>query len=201
MSLYPKSANILIEQLAKLPGVGKATAQRLAFFILKSDQQDNINLAYAIKEIKEKITFCVDCGIMAESEICSICLDENRDEKIICVVEEPQDIYSFERTNSFKGRYHVLGGVLSPLDGVGPDELNIENLYNRVESGMEVILATNPSVEGDTTCLYLSGKLEDRGVKVTRLARGLPVGSDLEYMDELTLVLSLIHILTLPTKA
>jgi len=188
MSLYPKSANILIEQLAKLPGIGKATAQRLAFFILKSDQQDNINLAHAIKKIKEKITFCVDCGIMAESEICSICLDENRDEKIICVVEEPQDIYSFEKTNSFKGRYHVLGGVLSPLDGVGPDELNIEKLYNRVESGMEVILATNPSVEGDTTCLYLSGKLEDRGVKVTRLARGLPVGSDLEYMDELTLV-------------
>ena len=188
MSLYPKSANILIEQLAKLPGVGKATAQRLAFFILKSNQQDNVNLAHAIKEIKEKITFCIDCGIMAESEICSICLDENRDEKIICVVEEPQDIYSFEKTNSFKGRYHVLGGVLSPLDGVGPDELNIENLYNRVESGMEVILATNPSVEGDTTCLYLSGKLEDRGVKVTRLARGIPVGSDLEYMDELTLV-------------
>ena len=187
MSLYPKSANILIEQLAKLPGVGKATAQRLAFFILKSDQQDNINLAHAIKEIKEKITFCVDCGIMAESEVCSICLDENRDEKIICVVEEPQDIYSFEKTNSFKGRYHVLGGVLSPLDGIGPDELNIENLYKRVERGMEVILATNPSVEGDTTCLYLSGKLEDRGVKVTRLARGLPVGSDLEYMDELTL--------------
>ena len=188
MSLYPKSGNILIEQLARLPGIGKATAQRLAFFILKSDQQDNINLAHAIKKIKEKITFCVDCGIMSESEICSICLDENRDEKIICVVEEPQDIYSFERTNSFKGRYHVLGGVLSPLDGVGPDELNIEKLYNRVESGMEVILATNPSVEGDTTCLYLSGKLEDRGVKVTRLARGLPVGSDLEYMDELTLV-------------
>ena len=188
MSLYPKSANILIEQLAKLPGVGKATAQRLAFFILKSDQQDNINLAHAIKEIKEKITFCIDCGIMTESEICSICLDENRDEKILCVVEEPQDIYSFEKTNSFKGRYHVLGGVLSPLDGVGPDELNIENLYNRVHSGMEVILATNPSVEGDTTCLYLSGKLEDRGVKVTRLARGLPVGSDLEYMDELTIV-------------
>ena len=188
MSLYPKSANILIEQLAKLPGIGKATAQRLAFFILKSEQEDNINLSNAIRGIKEKIKFCVDCGIMAESEICNICLDKNRDEKTICVVEEPQDIYSFEKTNTFKGRYHVLGGVLSPLDGVGPDELNIENLYNRVERGMEVILATNPSVEGDTTCLYLSGKLEDRGVKVTRLARGLPVGSDLEYMDELTLV-------------
>jgi len=188
MSLYPKSANLLIEQLAKLPGVGKATAQRLAFFILKSDQKENIALASAIKEIKENICFCFECGIMSESEICNICTDQNRDGNIICVVEEPQDIYSFERTNSFKGKYHVLGGVLSPLDGIGPDDLNLDNLYKRVVSGMEVILATNPSIEGDTTCLYLSKKLEELGVKVTRLARGLPVGSDLEYMDELTLV-------------
>ena len=188
MSLYPKSANLLIEQLAKLPGVGKATAQRLAFFILKSDQKENIALARAIKEIKENIRFCFECGIMSESEICNICTDQNRDRNIICVVEEPQDIYSFERTNSFKGKYHVLGGVLSPLDGVGPDDLNLDNLYKRVVSGMEVILATNPSVEGDTTCLYLSKKLEELGVNVTRLARGLPIGSDLEYMDELTLV-------------
>ena len=188
MSLYPKSANLLIEQLAKLPGVGKATAQRLAFFILKSDQKENIALASAIKEIKENIRFCFECGIMSESEICNICTDQNRDGNIICVVEEPQDIYSFERTNSFKGKYHVLGGVLSPLDGIGPDDLNLDNLYKRVVSGMEVILATNPSVEGDTTCLYLSKKLEELGVNVTRLARGLPVGSDLEYMDELTLV-------------
>ena len=188
MSLYPKSANLLIEQLAKLPGIGKATAQRLAFFILKSDQKENIALASAIKEIKENIRFCFECGIMSESEICNICTDQNRDRNIICVVEEPQDIYSFERTNSFKGKYHVLGGVLSPLDGVGPDDLNLDNLYKRVVSGMEVILATNPSVEGDTTCLYLSKKLEELGVNVTRLARGLPVGSDLEYMDELTLV-------------
>ena len=188
MSLYPKSANLLIEQLAKLPGVGKATAQRLAFFILKSDQKENIALASAIKEIKENICFCFECGIMSESEICNICTDQNRDGNIICVVEEPQDIYSFERTNSFKGKYHVLGGVLSPLDGIGPDDLNLDNLYKRVVSGMEVILATNPSVEGDTTCLYLSKKLEELGVNVTRLARGLPVGSDLEYMDELTLV-------------
>ena len=188
MSLYPKSANLLIEQLAKLPGVGKATAQRLAFFILKSDQKENIALASAIKEIKENIRFCFECGIMSESEICNICTDQNRDSNIICVVEEPQDIYSFERTNSFKGKYHVLGGVLSPLDGIGPDDLNLDNLYKRVVSGMEVILATNPSVEGDTTCLYLSKKLEELGVNVTRLARGLPVGSDLEYMDELTLV-------------
>ena len=188
MSLYPKSANHLIEQLAKLPGVGKATAQRLAFFILKSDQKENIALASAIKEIKENIRFCFECGIMSESEICNICTDQNRDDSIICVVEEPQDIYSFERTNSYKGKYHVLGGVLSPLDGIGPDDLNLDNLYKRVVSGMEVILATNPSVEGDTTCLYLSKKLEELGVNVTRLARGLPVGSDLEYMDELTLV-------------
>ena len=188
MSLYPKSANLLIEQLAKLPGVGKATAQRLAFFILKSDQKENIALASAIKEIKENICFCFECGIMSESEICNICTDQNRDGNIICVVEEPQDIYSFERTNSFKGKYHVLGGVLSPLDGIGPDDLNLDNLYKRVVSGMDVILATNPSIEGDTTCLYLSKKLEELGVKVTRLARGLPVGSDLEYMDELTLV-------------
>ena len=188
MSLYPKSANLLIEQLSKLPGIGKATAQRLAFFILKSDQKENIALASAIKEIKENIRFCFECGIMSESETCNICTDQNRDGNIICVVEEPQDIYSFERTNSFKGKYHVLGGVLSPLDGIGPDDLNLDNLYKRVVSGMEVILATNPSVEGDTTCLYLSKKLEELGVNVTRLARGLPVGGDLEYMDELTLV-------------
>jgi recombination protein RecR len=188
MPLYPKPANLLINQLAKLPGIGKATAQRLAFFILKSDIQDNVSLANAIKEIKEKIKFCIDCGIMAESEICTICLDQNRDSSLICVVEEPQDIYAFEKTNSFKGKYHVLGGVLSPLDGIGPDELNLENLYKRIEAEMEVILATNPSVEGDTTCLYLSQKLEKLGATVTRLARGLPVGSDLEYMDELTIV-------------
>ena len=188
MSLYPKSANLLIEELAKLPGIGKATAQRLAFHILKSDQKENIALASAIKEIKENIRFCFECGIMSESEICNICTDQNRDGNIICVVEEPQDIYSFEKTNSFKGKYHVLGGVLSPLDGIGPDDLNLDNLYKRVVSGMEVILATNPSVEGDTTCLFLSKKLEELGVNVTRLARGLPVGSDLEYMDELTLV-------------
>ena len=188
MSLYPKSANFLIKQLAKLPGIGNATAQRLAFFILKSDQDENIALANAIKEIKKNIRFCKECGIMSESEVCNICTDQNRDNNTICVVEEPQDIYSFEKTNSFRGKYHVLGGVLSPLDGVGPDDLNLDSLYKRVRGGMEVILATNPSIEGDTTCLYLSKKLEELGAIVTRLARGLPVGSDLEYMDELTLV-------------
>jgi len=185
---YPKSANVLIEQLSKLPGVGRKTAQRLAFYILKSDNEDIKSLSDAITNIKKNIIFCDCCGIMTENTICEICTDSDREDSVICVVEEPQDIYAFEKTNSFKGRYHVLGGVLSPLDGVGPDDLNLKSLYERVEHGMEIILATNPSVEGDTTSLYLAKMLENLGAKVTRLARGLPVGSDLEYMDELTLV-------------
>ena len=188
MSLYPKSANKLIDQLSKLPGVGRKTAQRLAFYILKSDEEDNINLSDAIKDIKSKIIFCESCGMMTENNICDICADSNRDRNVICVVEQPQDIYPFEKTNTYKGKYHVLGGVLSPLDGIGPEDLNLERLYRKIEDGMEIILATNPSIEGDTTCLYLAKKLEDMGAKVTRLARGLPVGSDLEYMDDLTLV-------------
>ncbi len=187
MALYPKSANALIEQLSKLPGVGRKTAQRLAFYILKSDIEDIKNLSEAITNIKKNIIFCDCCGIMTENTICEICTDSDREDSVICVVEEPQDIYAFEKTNSFKGRYHVLGGVLSPLDGVGPDDLNLKSLYARVEHGMEIILATNPSIEGDTTSLYLAKMLENLGAKVTRLARGLPVGSDLEYMDELTI--------------
>ena len=188
MAVYPKSANTLIEQLSKLPGIGRKTAQRLAFFILKSDNEDIKNLSDAITNIKRKIIFCECCGIMTEQTICDICTDNDREDSIICVVEEPQDIYAFEKTNSFHGRYHVLGGVLSPLDGIGPEDLNLQNLYKRVKVGMEIVLATNPSIEGDTTSLYLAKMLENLGAKVTRLARGLPVGSDLEYMDELTLV-------------
>ena len=188
MSLYPKSANRLIDQLSKLPGIGRKTAQRLAFYILKSEEEDNINLSDAIKEIKQKIIFCDSCGMMTENRFCDICMDTNRDNYVICVVEQPQDIYPFEKTNTYKGKYHVLGGVLSPLDGVGPEDLNLEGLYKKIEDGIEIILATNPSIEGDTTCLYLARKLENMGAKVTRLARGLPVGSDLEYMDDLTLV-------------
>ena len=188
MAVYPKSATTLIEQLSKLPGVGRKTAQRLAFFILKSDSEEIRHLSEAIVNIKRKIIFCDCCGIMTEESICDICIDTDREDSIICVVEEPQDIYAFEKTNSFHGRYHVLGGVLSPLDGIGPEDLNLQNLYKRVKTGMEIILATNPSIEGDTTSLYLAKMLENLGAKVTRLARGLPVGSDLEYMDELTLV-------------
>tara|TARA_Y100001970_G_C14106101_1_gene788204 strand:+ start:689 stop:1282 length:594 start_codon:yes stop_codon:yes gene_type:complete len=188
MSLYPESANKLISQLSKLPGIGRKTAQRLAFYILRSDEEYNIDLSDAIKDIKQKIIFCESCGMMTENNICSICMDSNRESTVICVVEQPQDIYPFEKTNTFKGKYHVLGGVLSPLDGIGPEDLNLDTLYNKIENGMEIILATNPSIEGDTTCLYLAKKLENMGAKVTRLARGLPVGSDLEYMDDLTLV-------------
>ena len=188
MAVYPISATTLIEQLSKLPGVGRKTAQRLAFFILKSDSEEIRHLSEAIVNIKRKIIFCDCCGIMTEESICDICIDTDREDSIICVVEEPQDIYAFEKTNSFHGRYHVLGGVLSPLDGIGPEDLNLQNLYKRVKVGMEIVLATNPSIEGDTTSLYLAKMLENLGAKVTRLARGLPVGSDLEYMDELTLV-------------
>ena len=187
MPLYPKSANRLIDQLSKLPGIGRKTAQRLAFYILKSDEEDNINLSDAIKDIKSKIIFCENCGMMTEDNICDICMDNNRESNVICVVAQPQDIYPFEKTNSYKGKYHVLGGVLSPLDGIGPEDLNLESLYKKVQDGMEIILATNPSIEGDTTCLFLAKNLESMGAKVTRLARGIPVGSDLGYMDDLTL--------------
>ena len=187
MSQYPEPANKLIDQLSQLPGIGRKTAQRLAFYILKSDDTYIRNLSAAINDIKENILFCDNCGIMSEENICHICQDIDRVGNIICVVEQPQDIYAFEKTNSFRGKYHVIGGVLSPLDGIGPDDLNLEKLYSRVKSGMEIIIATNPSIEGDTTSLFLAKILEKLGAKVTRLARGLPVGGDLEYMDELTL--------------
>tara|TARA_B100001540_G_scaffold123760_1_gene110327 strand:+ start:1886 stop:2479 length:594 start_codon:yes stop_codon:yes gene_type:complete len=187
MSQFPEPANKLIDQLSQLPGIGRKTAQRLAFYVLKSDDAYIRNLSDAINDIKKNILFCDNCGIMSEENICHICKDNDRANNIICVVEQPQDIYAFEKTNSFKGEYHVIGGVLSPLDGIGPDDLNLEKLYKRVKSGMEIIIATNPSIEGDTTSLYLAKMLEKIGAKVTRLARGLPVGGDLEYMDELTL--------------
>ena len=187
MTQYPEPANKLIDYLSQLPGIGRKTAQRLAFYILKSDDSYIKNLSSAIDEIKKNILFCDNCGIMSEQNICHICQDIDRADNMICVVEQPQDIYAFEKTNSFRGKYHVIGGVLSPLDGIGPDDLNLDKLYKRVKPGMEIIIATNPSIEGDTTSLYLAKMLEKLGAKVTRLARGLPVGGDLEYMDELTL--------------
>jgi len=184
----PDSANQLIDEFSRLPGIGRKTAQRLTFHLLKTEKDTAYRLSDALKAVKEKIVECSKCGGITESDPCFICSDEKRDASLICIVEEAPDIYAFERTNSFSGKYHVLGGVLSPLDGIGPDELNIQLLMNRLTDGMEIIIATNPSVEGETTALYLAKILADKNITVTKLARGLPVGGDLEYTDEATLI-------------
>lgn len=188
MNSFPESVNKLIRELSRLPGIGQKTAQRLTFHILKSDQNDVERLARSLMDIKAKTGSCTICGAITETDPCGICSDSKRDDYLICIVEDAQDIYAFEKTNSFRGKYHVLGGVISPLDGIGPDDLNLEKLYSRVESGTEIVLATNPSIEGDTTALYLAKVLTKKKVKITRLARGIPVGSEIEYMDEITLI-------------
>ena len=183
----------LITELGKLPGIGPRTAQRLAFHILRVEPQDATALADAIREVKERIGFCEVCFNLAEGPRCVICLDERRDQSTICVVEEPGDVIPMERTHEFRGRYHVLGGALSPIDGVDPEDLKIEQLFARVERAdppvREVVIATNPTTTGEATALHVARGLHERaaGVTVTRLASGLPMGSDLEYADELTL--------------
>ena len=183
----------LITELGKLPGIGPRTAQRLAFHILRVEPSDALALADAIREVKEKIGFCEVCFNLAEGPRCTICLDERRDVAVICVVEEPGDIIPMERTHEFRGRYHVLGGALSPIDGVDPEDLKLEQLIVRVERAdppvREVVLATNPTTTGEATALHIARELHQRAatVSVTRLASGLPMGSDLEYADELTL--------------
>ena len=183
----------LITELGKLPGIGPRTAQRLAFHILRVEPTDALALADAIREVKEKIGFCEVCFNLAEGPRCTICLDERRDVAVICVVEEPGDIIPMERTHEFRGRYHVLGGALSPIDGVDPEDLKLEQLIVRVERAdppvREVVLATNPTTTGEATALHIARELHQRAatVSVTRLASGLPMGSDLEYADELTL--------------
>ena len=188
MQTLPASVNKLIEELSRLPGIGKKTAQRLAFHILKEDTSIVYRLSDSLKDVKNKVRSCSSCGGITEEETCVICNDPKRDNNQLCIVEDAPDIYVFERTNIFKGTYHVLGGALSPLDGIGPDELNMGRLMERIKPGMEIIIATNPTVEGETTALYISKKLSDSDVKVTRLARGIPVGGDLEYTDEATLI-------------
>jgi recombination protein RecR len=188
LQTLPASANKLIEELSRLPGIGKKTAQRLAFHILKVDTSIVYRLSDSLKDVKNKVRSCSSCGGITEDETCVICNDPKRDNNQLCIVEDAPDIYVFERTNIFKGTYHVLGGALSPLDGIGPDELNMDRLMDRIEPGMEIVIATNPTVEGETTALYISKKLSDSDVKVTRLARGIPVGGDLEYTDEATLI-------------
>ena len=188
MKSLPKSAKKLIQEFSNLPGIGRKTAQRLTFYILQIEKEKVSNLAQALLEIKEKIHNCIVCNGITEEETCSICTDPNRDSNIICVVEHSHDIIVFEKTNGFNGRYHVLGGTLSPLDGVGPEDLNIQNLFDRVDDGMEVILATNSNVEGETTALYLTKILSKKEINLSRLARGIPIGSDLGYIDSATLV-------------
>jgi recombination protein RecR len=178
----------LVAQLTRLPGIGTRTAQRLTFHLLSTPKQEALALAQAIEDVKEHVRFCDECGNLTEDTRCGICLDARRDRSVICVVEQPVDIVSLERTHEFRGLYHVLGGSLSPLDGVEPSDLRIDELVRRVERGgiTEVVLATNPNMTGEATAAYLADRLRAR-VRVTRLASGLPVGGDLEYADEVTL--------------
>ena len=178
----------LVAQLTRLPGVGQRTAQRLAFHLLRTPKEEALALAEAIVEVKERVRFCRECGNLTEDEVCAICLDARRDHSLICVVEQPVDLISVERTAEFRGLYHVLGGALSPIDGVEPSDLRIDELIQRVErNGVEeVVVATNPNMTGEATAAYLADRLRGR-VRVTRLASGLPVGGDLEYADEVTL--------------
>ena len=187
MGSYPQSVERLIREFAKFPGIGKKTAQRMAFHVLMSENERSAHLAQAVIDVKTKILLCSFCGGITEDDPCHICSDPKRDKNLICVVEDPADIYAFERMGIFRGLYHVLGGVISPLDGIGPDSLTIDRLLTRLQEGMEIILATNASIEGDTTALYLGKILNEKGGKVTRLARGIPVGGELEYIDEATL--------------
>ena len=188
MKSLPNSAKKLIQEFSNLPGIGKKTAQRLTFYILQIEEEKVSSLSAALLELKEKIHNCRVCNGITEDKVCSICTDPNRDCNIICVVENSQDIIVFEKTNGFNGRYHVLGGTLSPLDGIGPDDLNIQSLLERIDDGMEVILATNSNVEGETTALYLTKILSNKEISLSRLARGIPIGSDLGYIDSATLV-------------
>jgi recombination protein RecR len=178
----------LIEELQPLPGIGPKSAQRLAFFVLKSPREQAERLADALRAVKDQVTYCSVCSNITDSDRCLFCRDDSRDQHVICVVEEPQNVSAIEKTREFKGVYHVLMGALSPLQGVGPDDLKIKSLLARITNGAgEVILATNPTVEGEATAIYLARLLKPLGVKVTRIAMGVPVGSDLEYADEVTM--------------
>ena len=188
MNSFPESLNNLIDEFSRFPGIGKKTAQRMAFYVLNSSTNLANDLSQAVLDLKSKIRFCEKCFGISEDTFCSICLDTRRDINIICVVENPADIYTFEKTSAFRGVYHVLGGVLSPLDGIGPDALNIASLLSRICPSNEVLIATNATIEGEATCLYLANLLEEKSVKVTRLARGLPIGGDLEFVDEATIM-------------
>ena len=187
--MYEGIVQDLIDEFARLPGVGPKSAQRIAFHIVQTQNFDVSRLARLLGDVHDKVKFCRYCGNVAQAEVCNICGDPERDQTLICVVEEPKDVAAIERTREYEGLYHVLGGAISPIDGIGPDQLNIRGLMPRLEDGTvtEVILATDPNLEGDATASYLSRLLRSMGVSVSRLASGLPVGGDLEYADEVTL--------------
>jgi len=184
----PEPLTRLVEELQRLPGIGRKSAQRLAFHILRTPREDAERLCDAVRDVKDRVTYCSICNNITDADPCVYCRDEARDRALICVVEEPQNVMAIEKTRDFKGTYHVLGGAISPLQGIGPDELKIKGLLARVGAGGvgEVILATNPNVEGEATAIYLARLLKPLGVRVTRIAMGVPVGSDLEYADEVT---------------
>jgi recombination protein RecR len=187
--MYEGVVQDLIDELGRLPGVGPKSAQRIAFHLLAADPADVRRLVEVLSEVKDKVRFCSICGNVASSELCRVCADPRRDLTSICVVEEPKDVVAVERTREFRGRYHVLGGAISPIDGVGPDDLRIRELMTRLADGTvtELILATDPNLEGEATATYLARLVKPMGLRVTRLASGLPVGGDLEYADEVTL--------------
>lgn len=189
MNYYSRSIAKLIEELSKLPGIGNKTAQRLAFFIINMPEEDVKNLSRAIIEAKEKIRYCSICYNITDSDVCKICSDKERDQSVICVVSDPMDVVAMEKTRDYKGIYHVLHGAISPMDGIGPEDIKIMELLNRVKTKdiKEVILATNPDIEGEATSMYIAKLLKPLGVKVTRIAHGVPVGGDLEYTDVATL--------------
>lgn len=194
MAKLPSSLERLIRELSKLPGVGQKTAQRLAFYLLKKDNMDLNNLSASIAQVKSGIIFCSTCHNMAEKDPCEICMDQKRDHSLVCVVEEPLDALALDKTGEFFGVFHVLGGVLSPLEGVGPEHLNLDSLVQRVEAQgiKEIIVATNPTLEGETTAMHIAKLMKAfPEVKITRIARGLPMGGDLEYADDITLMRAL----------
>lgn len=193
MDTTPEPVLRLIEAFSRLPGIGPKSASRLTYFLLRSQADEAAELAEALKELRERTQFCSVCFNITEASPCPICQSEERDRAVICVVEEPLDVMAIERTREYRGLYHVLHGVISPMDGIGPEDLRIRELVDRVAAGgvREIILATNPSLEGENTAMYLQRKIAMPGIKITRLARGLPMGGDLEYADEVTLARAL----------
>jgi recombination protein RecR len=189
VAVYEGAVQNLIDELGRLPGVGPKSAQRIAFHLLRVAPEDARRLAQSILDAKERVTWCRRCFNISEGELCAFCRDERRDATLLCIVEEPRDIVAIERTAEFRGRYHVLQGAISPIEGIGPDQLRIKELLTRIneEGVQEVILATNPNIEGEATAMYLARLLKPIGIRVTRIASGLPVGGDLEYADEVTL--------------